>query len=63
MSGSIYFEIEKDLKSLPLNKMKKVREFIRTLLRQTKTKSNFKKLFGCIKKDEADLMKKAIEEW
>lgn len=62
MKDSIYIKLEKGLKSLPADKLREVMDFIKFLKRQTKTKSNFKKFFGCIKKNEADLMEECIEK-
>jgi len=63
MNKSIYFEIEKELKSLPINKIKEVNDFIKFLLLQTRTeKADFKELCGSISDKDSDLIRKSIED-
>lgn len=62
MDKTIYFEIEKALKFLPLDKLKEVEDFIKFLLSKSTDKVNIKQLFGSIKKEDIELMKEAIAD-
>ena len=62
MSESIYSEIENELRSLLPDKLKEVRDFIRFLLSQKRTKSDLTQLAGSIDTEDANLMRKSIAD-
>jgi len=62
MKELIYSEVEKEIKFLPPDKIKEVRDFVKFLLNQIKEKNNLKQLAGTINDEDADLMKDAILE-